>query len=62
MNASKQQAGFTLIEVLIAVLVLSVGILGIGFLQTLGIRLTQNSFMLSVATQQAQDMALEIQS
>lgn len=57
MKLYKKQYGFTLIEVLISVLVLSVGILGIGALQTLGIRYTQNSYMLSIATQQAQDMA-----
>ena len=53
----QNQAGFTLIEVLISVLVLSVGMLGVAAMQALGVRYTQNSYMLSIATQQAQDMA-----
>lgn len=57
MKIKMSQSGFTLIEMLISVVVISVGILGVAAMQTLGVRYTQNSYMLSVATQQAQDMA-----
>jgi len=57
MNLRVNQSGFTLIEMLIAVVVISVGILGVAAMQTLGVRYTQNSYLLSIATQQAQDMA-----
>lgn len=62
MNIKKSQQGFTLIEILIAVVVVSVGVLGVAAMQTLGVRYTQNSYMLSIATQQAQDMAERIRS
>lgn len=62
MKMQKVSKGFTLIEMLIAVVVISVGILGVAAMQTLGVRYTQNSYMLSIATQQAQDMAERIRS
>lgn len=62
MNTKNSQHGFTLIEILIAIVVVSVGILGVAAMQTLGVRYTQNSYMLSIATQQAQDMAERIRS
>jgi type IV pilus assembly protein PilV len=49
--------GFTLIEVLIAVIVLSVGLLGTAALLSQGMRFTHDSYLLAVATQQAEDMA-----
>ena len=49
--------GFTLIEVLIAVIVLSVGLLGLAALLSQGMRVTHDSYLLAVATQQAEDMA-----
>lgn len=49
--------GFTLIEVLIAIIVLSVGLLGLAALLSQGMRVTHDSYLLAVATQQAEDMA-----
>ena len=62
MKKNLNSKGFTLIEMLISVVVISVGILGVAALQTLGVRYTQNSYMLSIATQQAQDMAERIRA
>ena len=62
MKVKSNLKGFTLIEMLISVVVISVGILGVAAMQTLGVRYTQNSYMLSIATQQAQDMAERIRS
>ena len=62
MRITTLQKGFTLIEMLITVIILSVGILGVAALQTLGVRYTQNSYMLSIATQQAEDMAERIRA
>jgi type IV pilus assembly protein PilV len=50
-------AGFTLIEVLVAIVVLSIGLLGVAGLQLAGIRASQSSYLRTVATYQAYDMA-----
>jgi type IV pilus assembly protein PilV len=39
----RRQSGFTLIEVLIALLVLAVGLLGLAMLQTMNVRFTQSA-------------------
>jgi len=52
----RKQAGFTLVEVLIAVLVLSVGLLGLAALQTIGTRVNHSAHLRSVATQLGYDM------
>ncbi len=57
-----QQHGFTLVEVLISVLVLSVGLLGIAGMQAFGMRQTLNSHMLSIANSQANDMIERMQA
>ncbi|WDS36038.1 type IV pilus modification protein PilV [Pseudoxanthomonas sp.] len=44
------QAGFTLIEVMIAVLVLGVGLLGFAMLQTMSVRFTKSAQNRTVAT------------
>lgn len=49
--------GFTLIEVLIALVVLSIGLLGLAGLQSTGLRFNQSAAMRSQATQLAYDMA-----
>lgn len=49
--------GFTLIEVLIAVAILSFGMLGIAAMQVTGIRANQGSYFRSQATFMASDMA-----
>lgn len=54
---AKTQRGFTLLEILIALLILSVGLLGLAGLQVNGLRSNQDSFYLTQAMAQAYDMA-----
>jgi type IV pilus assembly protein PilV len=49
--------GFSLIEVLVAIVVLSVGLLGLAALQVSGLRVGQSSFYRAQAAQFATDMA-----
>ncbi len=49
-NNHTKQAGFTLIEVLITVMVLSIGLLGLAALQTVGMKNTSNAYYRSQAT------------
>lgn len=51
-----QQAGFSLIEVLIAVLVLALGLLGFALLQTMNLRYTQSANLRTQATNLAYDL------
>ena len=51
------QWGFTLLEVLIAIVVLSIGLLGLAGLQAAGLRNNNSAYMRTVATQQVSDMA-----
>lgn len=53
----RQQAGFNLIEVLVAMVILAVGLLGVARLQLTGIRANQGSLMRSQATTFMNDMA-----
>lgn len=48
--------GFTMMEILIAVLIFSIGLLGLAALQMMGYRLTANSLYRTVATILANDM------
>lgn len=52
-----KNAGFTLIEVLIAMLVLAVGLLGLAGLQATSLKNNQSSYNRSQATQLAYDLA-----
>lgn len=52
-----KQGGFTLLEVLIAILVLSLGLLGVAALQINALKSTSVSYQRSIATIAAQDMA-----
>ena len=52
-----KNAGFTLIEVLIAMLVLAVGLLGLAGLQVAGLKNNQSAYNRSQATQLAYDLA-----
>lgn len=54
---NRQQHGFTLIEVLIALVVLSIGLLGLAGLQSTGLRFNQSAVMRTQATQLAYDLA-----
>ncbi|HED19244.1 MAG TPA: type IV pilus modification protein PilV [Gammaproteobacteria bacterium] len=52
-----RQSGFTLIEVLVAMFVLSIGLLGLASLQVTALRNDQSAFMRSQATILAYDLA-----
>ena len=54
--------GFTLIEVLIALLILTIGLLGMAGLQTRGIQQSQNSYLQTQAAILANDMTDRIRS
>lgn len=60
MQINKQPAGFTLIEVLIAVVILSIGLLGMAGIQLQGLRGTTSSTLRSDATILANDIAERI--
>ena len=49
--------GFSLIEVLVSIVVLSVGLLGVAALQVSGLRVSQSSYYRAQAAQLATDMA-----
>lgn len=59
MNRHKhsKQAGFTLVEILIAALILSVGLLGIAGMQARGLQFNQSAYERSQATIMAYDIA-----
>lgn len=54
---NRTQTGFNLVEVLVALVVLSIGLLGIAGLQLTGVRGTQGSYFRSQATAFMNDMA-----
>jgi type IV pilus assembly protein PilV len=56
-NIKKTSSGFTLLEVLIALVVISIGLLGLAGLQTVSLRNTGVSTSRTIATQLAYDMA-----
>lgn len=51
---AKSQQGYSLIEVLVAMVVTAVGLMGVGFMLTFAIQRTQSSEQLGVATDLAQ--------
>lgn len=51
-----KQSGFTLLEVLIALVVFSIGMLGLASLQVMGLKLTADSMERTIATMLANDM------
>jgi type IV pilus assembly protein PilV len=57
-----REAGFTLIEVLVAVVILSVGLLGLAATQAVGLRLNQSAYHRGQATLLAYDMADRIRA
>ncbi len=57
MPMTNKQSGFTLIEVLVAIVVLSLGLLGLAGLQAASLRNNQAAYYRGIATQQAYDMA-----
>ncbi len=56
-HATQKQSGFSLLEVLIALLVLSIGLLGLAALQTTGLRSNEMASMRTTATQLAYDIS-----
>jgi len=52
-----RSSGFTLLEVMIALVIFSIGLLGLAGIQSAGIRNNQLSYTRTVATQLAYDMA-----
>lgn len=52
-----RSSGFTLLEVLISIVIFSIGLLGLAGLQITGIRLNHDSLLRTIATIQANDMA-----
>ena len=50
-------SGFSLIEILVTMVVLSIGLLGIAGLQTLSIKRSQSSVFHTIAASQASDIA-----
>lgn len=54
---SGRQSGITLIEVLVAVVVLSIGLLGVAGLQASGMRVSSSSYYRAQAAQAAYDIA-----
>jgi type IV pilus assembly protein PilV len=56
LNSITKNRGFTLLEVLIAVVVLSIGLLGIAGLQSFGQKSNHSSYLRSQATALANDM------
>lgn len=61
-NASHCQRGVSLIEVLISLLVLSIGLLGSASLQITGLKLNHSSYLRTQAVVQAHDMADRIRA
>ena len=53
---SRRQRGFSLIEVMIAILVLGVGLLGFALLQTMNVRFTKSAQQRTVATSLAYEV------
>lgn len=58
----RRQSGFTLLEVLIAVLVLSFGLLGFALMQTMNVRFVQSASYRTQATNLAYDLIEQMRS
>lgn len=54
---SQRAAGFTLLEILVAILILSIGLLGLASLQASGLRSNHSGYLRSKATIFAYEMA-----
>lgn len=62
LRSARYQSGFSLVEVLVAALLLSIGLIGLARLQALSLGNTQNSFMRSQATALVYDLADRMRS
>ncbi len=56
------EQGFTLLEVLVAVVIISFGLLGMAGMQAVGVKNTYNATLRTLAVQQAYDMADRMRS
>lgn len=61
-DTTKRQAGFSLIEVLVTMVVLSIGLLGVAGLQASGLRNNHAAYTKTQATNLAMDMAERIRA
>jgi type IV pilus assembly protein PilV len=59
---TNKQSGFTMIEILIALIILSVGVLGLAGLQGASLRSSNTAYMRTVATSQIYDFAERMRS
>lgn len=62
MPLTKNEYGFTLLEVLVAIVVISLGLLGLAGLQAATLRNNQIAYYRAIATQQTHDMADRIRA
>ncbi len=60
--AAHGQRGFSLLEILVAIVVLSIGLLGLAGLQAVSLNNNQAAYYRSIASQQAYDMADRIRA
>ncbi len=59
---ASSQSGFSILEIMVTLVVLSTGLLGVANLQVDALRGNQGAYLASVAAQQAQDMVERMQS
>ncbi len=62
LRINTQQSGFSLIEIMVAALVLSIGILGVASLQIIGLKGTQQSYMKQQAMSVIQNLTERMRS
>lgn len=60
-SVAKQQAGFSMVEMLMAAFILGIGILGLTMLQTMSLRATRGSQNLGIAVQLAEQLMDEVE-
>ena len=61
-NNIKKQAGFNLIEVLLAFLILSIGLLGVAGLQTTAVKASHSAMLKTIAISKVQEIVERIRS